>query len=142
MTTGSAPSWVRTGALAALFAGLAAAAVWLVGVALDVGLEVAAPGGGDIAQVPLVVSVLFAAVLAVLGTVVAALLAARTARPVPLFLGAVVVVLLLFGVTPFTQADDAATILVLQVMHLAVAAAALAAILPALRARTGAPQTV
>ena len=76
-----------------------------------------------------------AALAAAVGCALIALLARRSARPERLALALVAVGVLLFAVNPVLAAEQGLTVAALEVMHLAVAAAFLAVVLPALRQR-------
>ena len=76
-----------------------------------------------------------AALTAAVGAALTALFVRRSARPARLVLVLVAVGLLLFAANPVLAADQALTVVALEVMHLAVAGAFLAVVLPALRHR-------
>lgn len=96
---------------------------------------VVAPGGQEPTTVSAVMAAGGAAVGAALGGALAAVLARTTTRPSRLFLIAVVIVVALMAINPVLAADQALTIVALEVEHLVVAAVALALLLPPLRAR-------
>ena len=130
----SAPSMVRTGALAVLAAALAAVVVHVV---FDLaGADfVVEPPGRPRARVGAVQSGAVAALATAVGAALTALAVRRSARPERLVVGLVVVGLVLFAANPVLAADQTLTVVALEVMHLAVAGAFLAVVLPALAQR-------
>lgn len=96
---------------------------------------VVAPGGQETTTVSVGVAAGVAALVTALGGALAALLARTTRRPSRLFLVAAAVVVALMAVNPVLAADQALTVVALEVEHLAVAAVALALLLPPLRTR-------
>lgn len=129
---GTAPSMVRTGVLAVLAAALAAAVVHLL---FDVGGAdfLVEPPGQPQVRVGAAQAAGVAALAAAVGAALAAVFARRSARPERLVLGLVAVGVLLFAVNPVLAAEQTRTVVALEVMHLAVAGAFLAVVLPALR---------
>ena len=136
-TTATRPAgtlpFTRAVPLASVGAGLAVAATHLVFGAAGADFAVQPPGQAE-TTVTAVQAGLVAALVTLLGGLVATLLAARTRRPAPLFLAAVAVVLVVMAVNPVLAADQALTVVALEVEHLVAAAVALAALLPPLRA--------
>jgi hypothetical protein len=95
------------------------------------------PGQGRM-RVGAVAAALVAALAAAVGSALTALFVRRSARPQRLVLALVAVGVLLFAVNPVIAAEQGLTVVALEVMHLAVAGAFLAVVLPALpRRRTG-----
>ena len=121
-------------ALAVVGAAAAAALVHLLFDAAGADFVVAPPG-----QEPSTVSAVMAAgtaaLVTLLGGGVAVLLSRLTRRPARAFLVLAGVVFALMAVNPLLAADQALTVVALEVEHLAVAAVALALLLPPLRAR-------
>jgi ABC-type Fe3+ transport system permease subunit len=120
--------------LAVLAAAVVAAVVHLLFDAAGADYVVA-PNGQEPTTVGAPMAAGVAALVTALGAGVAALLARTTRRPSRWFLIAAVVVLALMAVNPVLAADQVLTVVALEVMHLAVAAVALALLLPPLRAR-------
>jgi drug/metabolite transporter (DMT)-like permease len=129
-----APFGVRTGLLAVAAAALAAV---LVHVLFDLaGADfVVEPPGQPRARVGAAQAAGVAALTAAVGAALTALFARRSARPTRLVLVLVAVGVVLFAANPVLAADQALTVVALEVMHLAVAGAFLAVVLPALRHR-------
>jgi hypothetical protein len=123
---------VRPTLVAAAVAALGVAAVHLLFDALGADFVVA-PGG----QPETVVSAGQAAApmpaAALAGGVLAALLARVTARPARWFTGVVAGAVVLMAANPLLAADQALTVVALELEHLVVAGAALALLRPALR---------
>ena len=132
--TRAAPFGVRTGLLAVAAAALAAVVVHVLFdlVGADFLVE---PPGQPRARVGAVQAAGVAALTAAVGAALTALFARRSARPARLVLLLVAVGLLLFAVTPVLAAEQGLTVVALEVMHLAVAGAFLAVVLPALHSR-------
>lgn len=133
-TQAPAASLVRATALAAVAAGLGVLVVHLLFGALGADYVVAPPGQAEM-TVTAGSAALLAAVATAVGGGVAALLARRTARPARWFTVLVVVVLLVMAPNPVLAADQALTVVALELEHLVAAGAALGLLLPALRAR-------
>ena len=141
MTTSSLPG-TATGAPPLLRPAVTAVVASAVGVALvHLGFDAAgadfrvAPGGQD----PQTVGAGQAAAIGALGALVGGLLAAATARftarPSRWLTALVVLGLVVMAANPVLAADQALTVVALEVMHLAVAGAFLAVVLPALAKR-------
>ena len=104
------------------------------------GCEIVEPPGRPRARVGAAQAGAVAALATAVGAGLTALAVRRSARPQRLVLGLVVVGLLLFAANPVMAADQTLTVVALEVMHLAVAGAFLAVVLPALaRRRHGRP---
>lgn len=96
------------------------------------------PPGQSQVRVGAVQAAFVAALAAAVGSALTALFVRRSARPERLVLALVVVGVLLFAVNPVIAAEQTLTVVALEVMHLAVAGAFLALVLPDLpRRRTG-----
>ena len=135
----SAPSMARTGVLAVLASALAAVVVHVVFDLAGADFLVEPPGRPR-ARVGAAQAGAVAALATAVGAGLTALAVRRSARPQRLVLGLVVVGLLLFAANPVMAADQTLTVVALEVMHLAVAGAFLAVVLPALaRRRHGRP---
>jgi drug/metabolite transporter (DMT)-like permease len=138
MTEGStrhtAPSMLRTAVQAIAAAAGAAAVVHGLFDLAGADLLVEPPGQAR-ARVGAVQAAVFAALAAAVGAALVAVLVRRSARPARLVLVLVAVGVLLFAPNPVLAADQGLTIVALEVMHLAVAAAFLAVVLPAVRQR-------
>lgn len=132
---GPAPSMVRTGALAVV-AAAAAAAVVHVGFDLGGADYLVEPPGQAQSRVSIGMSAGVAALAAAVGAAVTAVAARRSSRPQRLVVVLVVVGLVLFAANPVVAADQPLTVVALEVMHLAVAGAFLAVVLPALARRS------
>ena len=131
---GSAPSMLRTAVRATVAA--AGAAVVVHGLFDLAGADfLVEPPGQAQTRVGAAQAAFVAALAAALGCALIALLARRSARPERLALALVAVGVLLFAVNPVLAAEQGLTVAALEVMHLAVAAAFLAVVLPALRQR-------
>ena len=91
------------------------------------------PPGQSRTTVALGAAMAVAALAALIGVGVTALVARRSRRPERIVLGLAVLGLLLFAVNPVVSAEQGLTIVALEVMHLAVAGAFVAVLLPALR---------
>ena len=124
----------RATGLAVVGAALAAAAADLLFEAAGADFVVA-PGGAAPSTVTVGMAAGVAALVTALGGAVAAVVARLAARPSRVFLGAVLVVLAVMAVNPLLAADQALTVLALELEHLAVAAVAVLLLLPPLRAR-------
>ena len=118
-------------ARAALAAGALVALTHLVFDLLGADFRVQPPGQPQ-STVSLLQAALIGLVVTGIGGGVAALVARRTRAPVRTFLLLVVLGLVLFAVNPVLAADQARTVVALEVEHLAAAAGALL-VLPALR---------
>lgn len=132
----SRPSLLRPVLLAVLAAAVAAAVTHVVFDALGADFVVEPPGQAR-TTVSLLQSAGMAALAALVGGGVTALVARRSRRPERVVVGLAVVGVLLFAANPFLAAEQGLTILALEVMHLAVAGAFLAVLLPALRRAHG-----
>lgn len=129
-----APGLGRPAAMAVVAAAVAAAAVHLLFDAAGADFLVA-PGGSEPSTVTAPMAAGVAALATALGGAFAVGLARVTARPSRAFLLATVVVLVLMAANPVLAADQALTVVALEVEHLVVAAVALWFLLPPLRAR-------
>ena len=96
-------------------------------------IRAAAPGLGRPAAAVLAAGI--AALVTALGAACAAVFARTTRRPSRWFLIAAGVVVTLMAVNPLLAADQALTVVALELEHVAVAAVALVFLLPPLRAR-------
>jgi hypothetical protein len=128
---GTAPSMVRTAVRATVAAAGAAAVVHGLFDLAGADFLVQPPGQAQL-RVGAAQAAIVAALTAVVGSVLTALLVRRSARPRRLVLVLVAVGVLLFAVNPVLAAGQGLTVVALEVMHLAVAAAFLAVVLPAL----------
>lgn len=130
----AAPALSRAVPLAAAGAAAAVAVVHLLFDALGADFVVAPPG-----QAETTVGVAQAAgvglAVTLVGGLVAAALAARTRRPARLFSVLVLVALVVMAPNPVLAADQALTVVALELEHLVAAAVALGVLLPALRGR-------
>ena len=133
----SQPSVLRTGLLAVAAAAVAAALVHVVFDVAGADYLVEPPGQAQ-TRVTAVQAAGVAALTAAVGAAATALIARRSARPQRLVLVLVAVGVLLFAANPVLAAGQALTVVALEVMHLAVAGAFLAVVLPSL-ARGRAP---
>lgn len=117
----------------------AAVAAGVVHVLFDaVGADfVVQPPGQSRTTVALGQAVEVAALCALVGAGIAAVPARRSPRPDRVVVALAVLGLLLFAVNPLLAAEQGLTIVALEVMHLAVAGAWLAVLLPALRRSSG-----
>jgi len=131
---GPPPSMARTAVLAVAAAALAAVAVHVVFDLAGADFLVEPPGQSR-SRVSAVLSAVAAAVATAVGAALTALIARRSARPARLVVVLVVVGLLLFAANPVLSADQTLTVVALEVMHLSVAGAFLAVVLPALARR-------
>ena len=127
------PSLLVPGLRAVALAALAAA---LVHVLFDVaGADfVVEPPGQSSTRVGLLQAMGVAALATAVGVLVTLVAARRTRRPERVALALAVLGLLLFAPNPVLAADSTLTVVALEAMHVAVAAAFLGALLPALRA--------
>jgi hypothetical protein len=133
-STHAAPSMLRT-AVQAIVAAAGAAAV-VHGLFDLAGADfLVEPPGQARARVGAVQAAGVAALAAAVGAALTVFVRRRRARPQRLVLGLLAVGLLLFAVNPVLAADQALTVVALEVMHLAVAAAFVAVVLPALGSR-------
>ena len=135
---GAETSLWRTGLLAVLAAALAAAVVHVVFDLAGADFLVQPPGQAR-ARVGAPQAAGVAALTAAVGAALTVLIARRSARPVRLVLVLVAVGVLLFAANPVLAAEQALTVVALEVMHLAVAGAFLAVVLPALSRRRSRP---
>jgi len=126
------PSLLRPGLGAVAAAALAAAVVHVVFDLAGADFVVEPPGQSQTVVGPAraVGMAVLTSALGVAGTAVAV---RRTRRPERVVLGLAVLGLVLFAANPFLAADQALTIVALEVMHLAVAGAFLAVLLPVVR---------
>ncbi len=132
--SGAAPSLVRTGVLAVVAAAVAALVVHVLFDLAGADYLVEPPGSAQVrVGAPQAAGV--AGLAAAVGVLLTALFARRSRRPERLVLGLVVVGLLLFALNPVLAAEQVLTVVALEVMHLAVAGAFLAVVLPALAQR-------
>lgn len=133
-STHAAPSMLRT-AVQAIVAAAGAAAV-VHGLFDLAGADfLVEPPGQARARVGAVQAAVVAALAAAVGAALTAFVRRRSARPQRWVLVLVAVGLLLFAANPVLAADQGLTVAALEVMHLAVAGAFLAVVLPALRDR-------
>lgn len=133
------PSAVRTGVLAVVAAAGAALVVHGVFEAAGADYLVEPPGQAQ-SRVGAGLAAVVAGLAAAVGVGLTALIERRSARPRRLVVVLVVVGLLLFAANPLLAADQPLTVVALEVMHLAVAGAFLAVVLPTVgRRRTGPP---
>jgi hypothetical protein len=123
---------LRPGLLAVGAAGLAAAVVHVVFDLAGADFVVEPPGQAR-AAIGLPQAVGVAVLTSAVGLAVLALVVRRTRRPARLLVGLTVLGLLLFAANPVLAADQALTVVALEVMHLAVAGAFLAVLLPVVR---------
>jgi drug/metabolite transporter (DMT)-like permease len=131
---GQAPSTLRTAVRAVVAA--AGAAVVVHGLFDLAGADfLVEPPGQAQTRVSATQAAFVAALAAAVGSALLALLARRSARPERLVLAIVAVGVLLLAVTPVVAAEQGLTVAALEVMHLAVAAAFLAVVLPAVSQR-------
>lgn len=93
------------------------------------------PPGQSASTVGAIRAALVAALVTAVGCGVAFLLVRKVRRPGRVFLAVVMGVLVVFAVNPLLAADQARTVVALEVEHLAAAVVALAALLPAMRPR-------
>ena len=128
------PSALRTGLLAVVAAAVAAAVVHVLFDLLGADFAVEPPGQAR-TRVGAAQAAGVAALTAAVGAVLTAVIARRSARPQRLVLVLVAVGVLLFAANPVLAADQALTVVALEVMHLAVAGAFLAVVLPWLSRR-------
>jgi hypothetical protein len=124
-------SVLRTGVLAVAAAAVAAALVHVVFDVAGADYLVEPPGQAQ-TRVTAVQAAGVAALTAAVGALATGLIARRSARPQRLVLVLVAVGVLLFAANPVLAADQTLTVVALEVMHLAVAGAFLAVVLPAL----------
>lgn len=131
---GTAPSLVRTAVQATVAAAGAAAVVHGLFDLAGADFLVEPPGQAQL-RVGAAQAAVVAALAAAVGSLLTALFVRRSARPRRLVLALVAVGVLLFSINPVLAADQGLTVAALEVMHLAVAGAFLAVVLPALRSR-------
>ncbi|MEM9565622.1 MAG: DUF6069 family protein [Actinomycetota bacterium] len=115
-----ADTLLRQAVVGTVAAAIAVAIVFLIGDAISGPLLAAQPGSDVSEEVPLG-GAIFSTVIGGVAGVVLALIATRTARPARIFVTICVVLLVLYGVVAFVAADDVATGIWLNVMHLAAA---------------------
>jgi Family of unknown function (DUF6069) len=127
-----APSLLRPGLLAVVAAAVAAGVVHVVFDVLGADYVVEPPGQAR-TTVALGLAVGVAAGCALVGSGIAAVAARRSRRPERVVTGLALLGLVLFAVNPVVAAEQGLTVVALEVMHLAVAGAWLAVLLPALR---------
>jgi hypothetical protein len=132
----SGASLLRPVLLAVVAAAVAAAVTHLLFGALGADYVVEPPGQAR-TTVSLGLAAGVAAFAALVGGAVTVLVARRSRRPERVVVGLAVLGLLLFAVNPFLAAEQGLTIVALEVMHLAVAGAFVAVLLPALRRSPG-----
>ncbi|AQA10688.1 MULTISPECIES: DUF6069 family protein [Streptomyces] len=113
---------------AALAAAVAVLVVYLIFDAAGADFEVTM--SGDQSTVTAVQAGLAALLVSLVGGTVALLIARRTARPARTFATIVTVAIVLLLVGPLVGADQALTVVALEVLHLIAAAAVLLVILP------------
>lgn len=78
--------------------------------------------GSDVAEeAPMVGAIMFTVLGGVIGLAIAALTKRFLGNPVPAFLGICLVGLIVFGIFPFTAAEETATAIWLNVMHVVAA---------------------
>jgi Family of unknown function (DUF6069) len=123
------PSALRTGLVAVVAAAAAAAVVHVLFDLLGADFAVEPPGQPR-TRVGLAQAAGVAALTAAVGAALTVVLARRSARPRRWVLVLVAVGVLLFAANPVLSADQALTVVALEVMHLAVAGAFLAVVLP------------
>lgn len=128
------PGFGRAIAFAVVGAALAAAAVHLLFDAAGADFVVAPPGQAE-NTISVGMAAGVAALVTAIGGGVAALLPRLTRRPSRVFLVLAAVVFALMLVNPLLAADQALTVVALELEHVAVAAVALFFLLPPLRAR-------
>jgi hypothetical protein len=124
----------RAAAIAVPAAAVAAAAVHLLFQAAGANFVVA-PGGAEPSTVTAPLAAAAAAIATAVGAAVAAVLARFARRPSRAFLILTAAVLIVTAANPVLAADQALTVVALELEHLAVAAVALFLLLPPLRAR-------
>ncbi len=133
-TAGPVPdrSLLRPGLLAVVAAGVAAG---LVHVVFDLaGADfLVEPPGQERAAIGLPQAVGVAVLVSGIGLAVLAVAVRRTRRPARLLVGLAVLGLLLFAANPLLAAEQGLTVVALEVMHLAVAGAFVAVLLPVVR---------
>jgi len=93
---------------------------YLVADAVSGPLLVSQPGSDTPEEVRLGIALVFVVLGGAIG-IVFALIANRLRRPAPTFAAVCVVALVLYGIMPFTAAEDTSTAIWLNVMHLAAA---------------------
>lgn len=126
------PALLRPGLGAVAAAALAAAAVHVVFDLAGADFVVEPPAQAR-SVVGLAQAVGMAVLTSALGVAVTALAVRRTRRPERVVLGLCVLGLVLFAANPFLAADQVLTVVALEVMHVAVAGAFLAVLLPVVR---------
>ena len=130
-------SWLRPGLLAVLAAAVAAAPTHVVFGAAGADYVVEPPGQAR-TTVGLAQAAASAAFAAAIGVAVTALAARRVHRPGRVVVGLALLGLVLFAVNPFLAAEQGLTVVALEVMHVAVAGAFVAVLLPFARRSSGA----
>ena len=128
------PSALRTGVTAVVAAAAAAAVVHVLFDLSGADFAVGPPGQAR-TRVGVAQAAGVAALAAAVGAALTAVIARRSARPQRWVLVLVAVGVLLFAANPVLAADQALTVVVLEVVHLAVAGAFLAVVLPSLARR-------
>lgn len=112
---------LKAGILGTIGAVIAVLITFLIADAASGPLLVTAAGADVPEEAPLSGALLFTVVGGVIGVGVAALCKRFLGNPVPAFLGICVVGLIIFGIFPFTVAEEVATGVWLNVMHIAAA---------------------
>lgn len=115
----NADSLLRSAALGIVAALVAVVIVYLIADAAS-GPLIAAQPGSDAAEIPLGGAMFSTVVGGLVGTAIA-FLSDRTSRPVEIFVGICVVALVLYGLVALSAAEDTATGIWLNVMHIAAA---------------------
>ena len=113
-------SLLRSAIVGIVAAVIAVVVVFLIADAASGPLLATQPGGDVAEEVPLGAAIFGTIVGGVFGTALA-YLSGRTPRPVEVFVGICVVALVLYGLFALSAADDTATGIWLNVMHIAAA---------------------
>ncbi len=133
----------KAGAVGIAVAVVLVLVTYLVADAASGPLLVTQPGGDTPEEVPLGGALVFTAIGGAVG-IVLALVANRWRRPRTTFVAIAVAALVLYGIMPFTAAEEASTAIWLNVMHVAAAVpivGLLARTLPAERASSTGPMS-
>lgn len=113
-------SLLRSAAMGIVAAVVGVVVVYLIADAASGPLLTTQPGADSAQEVPLAGAIAFTVIGGLVGAGIA-YLSARTSRPVEIFVGICVVGLVLYGLLALTAAEETATGIWLNVMHIAAA---------------------
>jgi len=112
---------LKAAILGVIGAVVAVAITLLIADAVSGPLLVTAAGADVAEEAPLAGAIMFTVLGGVIGLGIAALAKRFLGNPVPAFLGICIVGLIVFGIFPFTAAEETATAIWLNVMHVVAA---------------------